>query len=390
MEETFRLGRIAGIPIGVNWSMFLVFWLITWGLAGGVFPEAYPGYAPGTYWVAATVTAIVFYGALLAHELGHSLVARRRGVQVEGITLWLFGGVAKLNGEAASPDAELRIAIAGPAVSVALGVVFAGLAIAFNATGVDDLVVGVLEWLARINLILAVFNLVPAAPLDGGRVLRAVLWRRHGDRVRASVTAARAGRVFGYVLVGLGLFEFALGAGLGGVWFVFLGWFLLSAARAEESHALMRGALGGVRVRDVMSREPMRAPGWFTVGTFIDEYALRHRYAAYPVEDREGHLIGVVTLQRLREVPPDARDAVLVSTIACPLADVPQTEPDTSVIELVEQVAGNADGRALVFDGQTLVGIVSPSDVSRAVEQATLRREHQTDRVRPNESRPNE
>ena len=376
MEETFRLGRIAGIPIGLNWSMLLVFWLITWGLAGGLLPDAYPGYSSGAYWTAATVTAVVFYAGLLAHEVGHSLVARRRGVRVEGITLWLFGGVAKLSGEAANPAAELRIAAAGPAVSIALGLAFAGVAVVLDAASVGELVVGVAAWLARINLILAVFNLVPAAPLDGGRVLRAVLWRRHGDRVRASVTAARAGRTFGYVLVGIGLLEFAVGAGLGGLWFVFLGWFLLAAARAEESHALMRGALEGIRVRDVMSRAPMRAPGWLSVGDFIDQYALQHRYAAYPVEDREGNLFGVVTLQHLREVPPAERDAVLVATIACALADVPRAGPDTPLTELVEHMAGNTDGRALVFDGPELVGIVSPSDVSRAVEQATLRREH--------------
>ncbi len=373
MDDSIRLGRIAGIPVGLNWSVLVILWLITWSLAAHRFPQEFAGHSPSAYWTTALVTAVLFFASLLAHELGHALVARRKGVRVEGITLWLFGGVAKLSGEASTPGAELRIALVGPAVSIGAGMVFGLVAIALDTAGAAELVVGAAAWLALINVVLAVFNLIPAAPLDGGRVLKAVLWHRHGDRLRATVTAARAGRGFGYALIALGVFEFAAGGGLGGIWFVFLGWFLLHAARAEELDSTMRGALDGVRVRDVMSPDPVSAPGWLTVQAFLDEYVLRHRWSAFPLEDRDGRLIGLVTMDRLKRVPPPQRAAVRVVDIACPIDQVPSALPDEPLLDLVQRMAGSTDRRALVFDAGQLVGIVTPTDLSRALERATLR-----------------
>ena len=373
MQDSIRIGRIGGIPIGINWSVFVVAWLITWSLASFRFPDAYPGHSPSAYWLTGAVTAAIFLTSLLAHELGHSLLARRHGVQVEGITLWLLGGVAKLRSEPTSPQADLRIAAVGPAVSFALGAIFAVFALALGAMGAPELVTGALGWLAFINVLLAVFNLMPAAPLDGGRVLRALVWRRTGNQLRAAITAARAGRAFGYGLVGLGLFGFALGAGIGGLWFVFLGWFLLSAARAEELDATTRGALAGVRVRDVMSPDPLVAPGWLTIDAFLHEHVLQHRFSAFPIEDFEGRLVGLVTLARLKAVPPEQRSTIRVAEVACPLPQVPRGTPDEPLVELLGRMAGCSDRRALVFDGDRLVGIVTPSDVQHALEVAQVR-----------------
>lgn len=373
MTESIRLGRIAGIAVGFNWSVLVIFWLITWSLAVGEFPQANPGETDTSYWVAALLTGLVFFASLLAHELGHALVARRLGMQVEGITLWLFGGVAKLGGEAATARAELQVGVIGPAVSVAAAAVFGLVALALDGFGASGLVVAVPAWLARINLILAVFNLVPAYPLDGGRVLRGLLWARHGNKLRATATAARAGRTFAYFLIGLGLVDFAAGASAGGLWFVFLGWFLFAAARAEEEGVMTRELLGGLRVRDIMSSDPVVAPASITVAELVERYALSHRFSAFPLVDDDGRPVALVTLGRVKTVPAARRHETIAASLACPLEEVPMAGPDDPLVDLLERMATSADGRALVFEHGRLVGIVSPTDVARILQVVTLR-----------------
>lgn len=374
MNETFRLGRIAGVAVGVNWSLLVIFWLISWSLAAAWFPEAHPGHAEASYWVAAVLTAFVFFGCLLAHEMGHAVVARRLGMRVDGITLWLFGGVARIGGEAATARAELHVALVGPAVSVVAAAAFGLGAFILNGLGAPELTVAVCAWLARINLILAVFNMVPAYPLDGGRVLRALLWGRHGDRLRATATAARSGRTFAYILIGLGLLGFATGGSGGGLWFVFLGWFLLMAARAEETGVVLRDLFSGLQASDIMSSEPVVAPDSLVVTDLLERYAMRHRFSAFPVINDTGQLTGLITLARLKRVPPSERRSARVREVACPLADVPIASPTDPVIDLLERMNASADGRALVLDNGRLVGIVSPTDVARMIELATLQR----------------
>ncbi len=374
MEESIRIGRIAGIRVGANWSLLVIFWLIGWGLASGRFPVDYPDQSDAAYWMAGVVSALIFYAALLAHELGHALMARRQGIPVEGITLWLFGGATRMQGEAASPDGALRVAVVGPLISLVAAGLFGLLAWGLDGVGAPELMGGMAAWLAWINVIVAVFNLIPAAPLDGGRVLQAFLWRRSGDRLAASATAAGAGRAFGYLLIGLGLFQVSSGVGAGGLWLVFLGWFLLMAARAEQAGAEARLYLEGVRVADVMTPEPVVAPGWITVEAFLEEYVLRNRFSAFPVQQFDGKLGGLVTLNRLKSVPGDRRATMRVMDVVCRLEDVPLAHPDEMLLDLVGRMSRCADGRALVMDGSRLVGIVSPTDVARALEVAALRR----------------
>lgn len=351
MDESIRLGRIAGVTIGLNWSVLLIAWLLSWSLASHRLPTSHPGHTTGAYWTAGVVTALVFFMSLLAHEMGHALVARRHGVRVEGITLWLFGGVAKLGGEAATPAAEFRIAAVGPAVSLALAGLFGGSAVLFDAVSAPSLMVGAATWLATINLMLAVFNLIPAAPLDGGRVLRALLWRRSGNRMKATVTAANAGRFFGYLLIVLGVVEFAAGASIGGLWFVFLGWFLLNAANAERVHAVMTDALTGVRVRDVMTADPSVVSESLTVDEFLNDHVMNHRWSTFPTTNSGGAITGLVTLGQVKAVPALLRVTTHVRDIACPIGQTAVASPGDAVTDLIERLSTCSDRRSLVFDG---------------------------------------
>ena len=372
MNEDIHLGRLAGFPLAMNWSVLVIAWLLTWGLADGSLPQAAPGHTTGTYWVAAAVTAVLFFGSLLGHELAHAIVARRAGVEVKGLTLWLFGGVASLGGEPATPRDDFRIAAVGPATSLLFAAGFGLVTVLLNGVGTTHLVVAVAGWLAGINLMLGLFNLVPGAPLDGGRILRAFLWGRHGDRARAAISAAHAGRSVGYGLIGLGLLQFVLGASIGGLWLVFIGWFVMGAARAEEADVVARHVLGDVLVADVMSPSPQTAPGWITLEEFVDGHLFGGRHSAYPVEGADGQIAGLITLSQLRAVDREGRRTAQVADVAVPLSDIPTATPDEPVTRLLEQLSAPGGGRALVFEAGELVGVVTPTDVARAIAVRTL------------------
>ena len=371
MNETVHLGRIAGVRIGANWSLLVVFWLIAWSLAASELPAAAPRHSELAYWVAGVAAATAFLGCLLSHELAHAVVARRAGVEVEGIVLWLFGGVSRLKGEAATPGTELRVALAGPATSLGLAAVFWAITVA-SGSGVS-LLAAATGWLGWINAILAVFNLAPAFPLDGGRVLRALLWQHHGDKARATASAGRAGAMFGYLLISLGLLESLAGGALGGLWLVFLGWFLLLAARAEAATSADDAELAGLRVSDVMTPNPLVVPTQATVERLLDEWVYPSRCSTFPLVDMQGQLIGLVTQARVKRVPVAQRQTTLVNEICCPISEVPICAPSDQLVDVVHRMAESADQRALVLDDGRLVGIVSPSDVTRAHAHARLR-----------------
>jgi Zn-dependent protease/CBS domain-containing protein len=367
VKQSIRLGRFAGIPVGVHWSVVVIFGLVTWELATIVFPGTYGGGARPAYWVAAVVAAALFFASLLAHEASHAVVARHHGVGVRSITLWLFGGVAQLEGEAHTPGADFAIAAVGPATSVALAGMFGATQVVLEHAGAHGLVVDVAMWLWQINVLLAVFNLVPAAPLDGGRILRAALWRTWGDHTRAAVGAARAGMVFGSVLIGLGIVEFALGSALG-VWPAFLGWFLTMAARAEGTAARERGGVEGLAVAAVMSTHPPVVPDTMSVAE-LDHGPPHwwHGADAAAVVGATGWLAGVVTAERLRAVPLEAQAATRVGDVAEPIASVPVGRPEEPMEELLARMYAAGGRPAVVLDPDNrLAGIVTLDDVVRA------------------------
>jgi Zn-dependent protease len=372
VKASIRLGTILGIPVGVNWSVLIIFLLLAWGLSAGQLPDAYPGYPTWSYVAAGVSAAVVFFLGLLAHEVSHAVLAIRNGISVQAITLWMLGGVAELRGQARTPGAEFRIAGVGPLVSLVAGVLFGSVAAVLGAAGNDGLLFGTFAWLGGINIVLAVFNVLPAAPLDGGRLLRAALWRWRGDRTWAAIVAARAGRYLGMVLIALGLWQFLVGASVGSLWLALIGWFLFGAAGMEERQARMEVALTGVRVGDIMSPQPLTVPSDTTVAELIDRYVLAYRHTAFPlaVADRP---VGLVTLDRARQVPIERRAATPVRDVACPPEELTLTTPDEPLTDLLPRLNECADGRALVVVDGRLVGIVTPSDISRAVQRGVLR-----------------
>ncbi|OFW73674.1 MAG: hypothetical protein A2Y55_11385, partial [Actinobacteria bacterium RBG_16_68_12] len=277
----------------------------------------------------AVVAAVLFFASLLAHELGHAFQAQHEGMEIEGITLWLFGGVAKFKGMFPSAGAEFRIAIAGPLVSLALGGLF--VLVAWLA-GLPEAVDGVAAWLGYINLALLVFNLLPALPLDGGRVLRSLLWKARGDFAWATNVAAGIGRGFGYAMIAGGIFLFIFWEDFGGAWLAFIGWFLLSAATAEQRYLAAREAFGGLRVRDLMVRDPVAVHPDLTLGRFMDEVVWARRYTTYPVVE-DGRAVGLLPFRCVAEIPRGEWDERHVRDCMLPLTQVPVLAEDVELIE---------------------------------------------------------
>ena len=369
--HSVRIGKVFGIELRVDWSVVVIFWLLMWQFATIVLPAMAPSYSGLEYWATAFVATAIFLAALAAHELGHSLTARRHGVRVRDITIWMLGGIATLDGMAATPADDLAIAVAGPAASVGIGLAGIVLGIAIAAASAPKIVVAGVMWIATINLVIALFNLAPAAPLDGGRILRAWLWRRSGDRSAATIKATHAGRWFAWFLMVAGFAEFAFGGAVGGLWLIVLGWFVFAASRAEERQEVLVQALGGVHVRDVMTHDPVTAPDSVTVAELVDQYVLRSRGSGFPLVDPHGRVVGLVTLSHCKLVPEDQRAVVRARDIAEPISEVPIASPAELLLDVLQR-EGHA-ARILVFDRARLVGIVTPSDVMRVLQRAALR-----------------
>ncbi|HKB19019.1 MAG TPA: site-2 protease family protein [Candidatus Dormibacteraeota bacterium] len=364
MTPSIRLGRLFGIEIGFNWSLIFIFALVTWTLATAVLPANASGHAALVYWAVAVVGAFLFYVCLLAHELSHSLVARRYGVKVEGITLWLFGGVSRLEGEPATARSEALIAGVGPLTSLVIAAVCVAL---FYVTSGSDLLANLFGWLAFVNLALALFNLVPAFPLDGGRLLSSLLWWRSGSRQRGIHNAVRVGRVFAYLMIAGGVLEVFLGAGFSGIWLAILGWFLLSAAASEEAGSAVRTLLRNVPVSAAMSSPVVTLPDWVTVEQFLTSIAPDHSFTTYPVHEPSGRLTGVVRLSDLVRVPSAERGNRHLVDVARAVAEVPVSNPREDLAALIQRIGTGLDQRVLVFDNGQLVGIVSPADIARVL-----------------------
>ena len=368
------IARIAGIRISADWSVLLIGALLAWGVAGGAVPGQVPGTPVWLAWIVGVIAAALLIASLVAHELGHALLARRRGVPVEGIRLWLFGGVAQMNGDQMTGRTEMLVAAVGPAVTLLLAGAFIGFSWLLVQAGAPPLVIVVTEWLAAVNLALLVFNLVPAFPLDGGRILRGFLWTRTKNRMTATVAAARAGRFFAVVLIGAGVLDLFFFDPVAGLWLMLTGWFLDTAARGEATGEQARHALEGVLVGEVMSKNPVIVPSWITVELLVDQYVMGHEFTSFPTHSIDGRIDGLVTMRGIKQVPPQQRSNRRAIDIAIPVERVPIARQDEPVTDLLKRIGTASDGRAMVYDGGTLVGIVSPSDIARLFQGGPGRR----------------
>ncbi len=367
----FRLGSVLGFEIRIDYSWFIIFFLILWTFTFGVFPATVPGLDTGVYIAMGLIGTLLFFASLLAHEISHSVVARRRDIPVEGITLFVFGGMAHTRMEAETPGDEFAIAGIGPVSSLGIAVLFGVLAWAGAIAGWPPAIVAVARYLAFINVALAVFNLLPGFPLDGGRLFRAAVWKFTGDLRKATRWSSMGGKVLGYALMALGLLQFFAGALIGGLWFLFIGWFVRTAAEAGLRQHVLSASLEGVTVDTLMSREPQTVPSDMPLQDFVETFILNGRHRAYPVVD-DGRLAGLVILDRVKTVPrADWRERT-VRDVMRPREELEVVSPGERMSAVLERIGGADGGRIVVASGDRVEGIVTRSDLARWVERVEM------------------
>ena len=365
MTGGIRIGRILGIDIAIHPSWFIVLALFSYTLGTGFFPSSYPGWTTATTWAVAVLASLLLFASVLAHELGHSLVARHQGIPVKHITLFLLGGVASIEKEASSPGREALLAGVGPLVSALLGFVTLGLA--YVVTGPEQLQ-AILFYLGIANLSLAVFNLLPGFPMDGGRVLRALLWAKSKDFAKATGWATKVGQVFGYLFIALGVVQFLYGSSVGGLWMAFIGWAIVQASRASAAHVVLESRLKGLPTADLMSRPAGWVPPFITIGAAINrEGGLRDyddRCLAVD-EDGDGQPEGLVCAADLAAVPREDWDLRRVRDLMVAADELPVVEPDTPALEAVRLMREREADRALVVQDGHVVGFIDEAAVTR-------------------------
>ena len=333
MKPSITLGRLFGVNIGLHFSWFIIALMITLSLVGH-FGATDPNWNRAIVWTSAVVTAILFFVSIVLHELSHALVARARGVSVRSITLFALGGVATMENPAPDAKTEFLIAVAGPIASVVIGLGCYGLAASLGWSPQADVSpsTAVLGWLGYINISLALFNLIPGFPLDGGRILRAILWGRSGDADRATMTAARVGQTVASGFIVLGVMRFFGGAGFGGLWIAFIGWFLLQAAQASYSQVAVVADLRGVHVRDIMSTDCATVSANMHVQTLVDEHLLRTGQRCFAVGDR-GRILGLITSHEIKDVARDRWAVTRLSEVMRPIDQLRTIQPDMLAID---------------------------------------------------------
>ena len=362
MQKPITSFSLFGVSIRLDASWILLALLIAWSLAAGVFPDLYRGLPQSTYWGMAAATVVGIAASIILHELGHTVVARAFGLQIKSITLFVFGGVAEMEGEPKAPRAELFMALAGPLVSVALGFGFSLLANLLEGSAPTEYH-AVLHYLGTLNFTLAAFNMAPAFPLDGGRVLRALIWLVTGNHLKATRIAARSGEVIAVLLMGLGAFS-ALTTGLvHGLWWIVLGWFILSMASAHRKDAEARQLLSGMRVGDLMTPDPVSAAADMSVEAFVETVLARFPHDLIPVI-AGGRVIGAAGFQEAKRTPRPDWPSTSLASIVTPIADIPTADSGLEIETALDRMRKARASRLIVLDQGRLVGILTLKDLA--------------------------
>jgi Zn-dependent protease/CBS domain-containing protein len=357
------LGAIRGIPIRLHFTWLIIFGLLSWTLASGYFPQHYPDLPIAAYWLKGIVAALFLFGSVLVHELMHALMAQRLRVPIAGITLFALGGVAEMKQEPTSPGAEFSIAVVGPLASLALAGLF-WLVWQVLHDGGDLTFAAVALYLVGLNLAVAIFNLLPAFPLDGGRLLRAALWGMTKDLRKATFLASRIGRGFAYLLIVFGALALFAGAGFQGVWLALIGFFLLQGAQASSTQVVLKEALQGVPVRRIMVKDVVSVPSHLSVRQLIHDYFLAHGYGGFPVVDG-GRVLGLVSLGEVKRVAAGDYDRLTVRDIMVPLTPRLTIAPEEDVAVAFQRMAEDELGRLVVMERDRMVGLVTKTGLSR-------------------------
>jgi Zn-dependent protease/CBS domain-containing protein len=359
MTASWRLLKIRGIEIGLHWSMVIVFGLLTVSLANAYFPATSPGLSETAAWSMAVVASVLFFTSILLHELGHSFVALHYGLPVDRITLFIFGGIAQISGRAKSADVELKVAAAGPAVSFALSGAFALIWLAARGT---DVIAAPAQWLATLNLILAFFNLLPGFPLDGGRILRALVWKSTGNERRAARVAMVSGQFLAFALMGLGALLMFTGNFANGLWLIFIGWFLQNAAVSESTGTSVELALRGVEVRQAMGPAESQVQGRLMIRQLVNEYVLPEGERHFIVVDGDTPR-GIITLRDITSIPQDRWDWTPIREVMKPWNQLTCVSPDMELIEALKIMDEEKVRQLPVMENDEPLGLLTREEI---------------------------
>jgi Zn-dependent protease len=356
------LFKLFGFAVRLDASWLVIAALVSWTLAAGVFPGEYPGLSAGTYWWMGITGALLLFASIIVHELFHSLVARHYGLPMKGITLFIFGGVAEMGDEPPSPKAEFLMAIAGPMASILIGFLFYWVYLAGKGTWAAS-VAGVIGYLYWINWLLAAFNLIPAFPLDGGRLLRSALWHWKGDLPRATRIASSVGSAFGVGLIVLAIFQLLRGNFISAVWWFLIGMFLRGAARGSYRQVLVRDALAGEPVRRFMKRDPVTVPPTISIRELVDDYVYKYHYKMFPVVGDSQKLAGCVTTQQLKRIPDQEWNWRTVQDVLQPCSADTTVSPEADALDALVTMSRSGNSRLMVVENGRLVAVIALKDL---------------------------
>jgi Zn-dependent protease/predicted transcriptional regulator len=362
MRKSFRLTTLFNIPVDINVTWFIIFGLVIFTLAQAYFPITNPELSKATHWAMSILSALLLFSSLLAHEFAHALVAEKNKLHINGITLFVFGGVAHMSREPQSPMIEFKMAIAGPIMSFFLALIFFSLSNFFFLIHFPSSIISITNYLFLINMMVGLFNLIPGFPLDGGRILRSALWGYFKDIRKATAVASGIGKAFAYFLMGLGFFTLFSGALIAGVWFIFIGLFLQEAADVSYKQIVMKKILGNVYVKDLMTKDIITVPPDIPLNKLVNDYFFRYRHASFPVIE-DDLLLGLVTLHDVKEIPKRSWSKKFARNVMLPIHNKLVIQKSAHATSAMTKMANNGVGRLIVIEGKKMIGIISQKDI---------------------------